>query len=501
MRNTLIVNAIDSYSHNRMNGGSGRHLPSSPLSTFRPNHCPFRTGFRFSGRSGKIRWFDEGASATKSSQPFDSCGFMTKRPNKVRYVRIEGAQVELGMYVHTLHCSWLNSPFWRKSFLLTDLEDRAKIQDSVPHVTIDLTKGCGLKEPKAGNMGERTDPPAVEASPSPVPTSAPTKVRRRKSPTEWELVGIVAERATAAVSRLYGEARLGRVIYAADLVPIVEEIAQTISKGSAAMVAVTRLRDRDHYTYIHSVAVATLMMGLARHLRWSEEDVRVAGMAGLLHDIGKMQVAAGIVEKPGRLDPEELAQMRQHPGIGHSILLDMEGLDPRILDVCRHHHERIDGAGYPDGLKGDELSPLVRLSAVCDVYDAVTSIRPYKRAWSPHEALAQMLEWDGHFDMEMVHALIASLGIQPLGALVRLTSNRLGIVVREGESPTKPVVRTFFDVPEQRILPAEEVATAHDAILRVERGEYWFGTHWPALQAEIMAQTEMPAPPHHRLAG
>lgn len=420
---------------------------------------------------------------------------MNERSDPNRHLRIPGHQVELGMYVHALHCGWLQSPFWRKSFLLVAQEDRDKIRKSVPQVTIDLSKGRGLTlvaAPQSQEQAASAPPPAVIAT---------IKPKRSKPPTEFERASLIAQRATAAVTKLFGESRLGRAIRTSDLIPMVEDIAQATSQGLAAMVAVTRLRDRDQYTYIHSVAVGTLMMGLSRQLGLSDEDIRVAGMAGLLHDIGKMRVAHEIVEKPGRLTPDELIEMRRHPALGYSTLLDLDDLDPRILDVCRHHHEKMDGTGYPDGLKGEQLSLFVRISAVCDVYDAVTSIRSYKRAWSPHEALAQMIEWEGHFDADILRAFITSLGIQPFGELVRLHSNRLGIVVREGECPTTPIVRVFFDVPEQQTIASEDVATKDDPILRVERGDYWFGERWPTLQAEIMAPSATPEAPLLRASG
>ena len=414
-----------------------------------------------------------------------------------RYVQIESHQVALGMYIHALHCSWIHNPFWRKSFLLTDPDDLAKIRESVPAVTIDLTRGRGPAMIAATDTPV-SPPPVIEVPVTPIVTTL--RPRRAKPPTELERASAVSARATAAVAQLFGEARLGRTIRTSDLVPIVADIAETTATSAAAMIAVTRLKDREQYIYIHSVAVGTLMMNLARHLGLSEEDVHVAGMAGLLHDIGKMRIDADVLDKPGRLNAEEMIEIRRHPGLSHKILVDMQDLDPRILDVCRHHHERMDGAGYPDGLRGDEISQFVRISSVCDVYDAVTSIRPYKRAWSPHEALAQMLEWDGHFDPETLRAFIANLGIQPFAALVRLHSNRLGIVMREGDSPTSPIVRTFFDVPNNMPTTIEDVATVHDPILRAERGDYWFGERWPALQAQILAEPSVPNAPLKRAA-
>lgn len=413
---------------------------------------------------------------------------MTQGSTKDRYIRIRGEQATPGMYVHALHCSWMDSPFWRQSFLLTKDADCARIRESVRHLTIDLHKGRGPARIAA------VEPMMADTVRADSSVARPARAHRRKPPTDLERAAAMAERASAVIARLFDEARLGRAVCSADLTPLVEELAQATMRGNAAMVAVTRLKDRDRYTYIHSVAVGTLMMGLARHLGMSEADIRVAGMAGLLHDIGKVRIASAIVDKPGTLDPAELAQMRRHPDLGHDMLLDIADLDPRILAVCRHHHERIDGTGYPAGLAGDAIGPFVRLAAVCDVYDAVTSIRPYKRAWSPHEALARMLEWDGHFDPVILRALIASLGIQPFGALVRLHSNRLGIVVEEGDTPTTPIVRTFYDVPEQRRGTIVDVATTDDPILRAERGGYWFGDDWPTVRSEVMAASPPPAP-------
>ncbi len=318
-----------------------------------------------------------------------------------------------------------------------------------------------------------------------------TRSRRRRPPSPLEAARATTERAVAGVTVLFGEARLGHAIRADQLLAIVDDLASAMMRDAGAMVTVTRMKDRDQYTYIHSVAVSALMMGLARQLDFGEEDVRVAGMAGLVHDIGKIQVPVAIVDKTGPLTPDELATMRRHPAMGHATLMELGGLDPRILDVCHAHHEKLDGSGYPNGLAGDALSVFARMAAICDVYDAVTSVRSYKRAWSPHDALAQMLEWHGHFDMAILHAFIASLDIQPLGALVRLRSNRLGVVVRDGETPATPVVRAFFDVPDHQHMRARDVRTEDDPIIRTERGEYWFGDRWPALHATLMEDLDV----------
>ncbi|MGR6328384.1 HD-GYP domain-containing protein [Sphingomonas sp. XXL09] len=398
-----------------------------------------------------------------------------------KLLRIDGRQVELGMYIHELHCSWLDNPFWRKSFLLTDVADRDGVRQSVPAVTIDLSKGRGLTLVKTTG---RFLPAAEEHRDLP-PAAVPKLIRRRPS-NSLDRARASVEQATQAITDLFEEARLGRAIGVETLNTTVDDLADAMTRDAAAMITVTRLKDTDRYTYIHSVAVGALMMGLTRHLGYDEADVRVAGMAGLLHDIGKMAVPSAIVGKPGRLTPEELEVMRTHPARGHGTLTAIAELDPRILDVCRHHHEKVDGTGYPDALSAEALSPFARISAICDVYDAVTSIRAYKPAWSPHTALARMQACQGHFDPDLLRPFIVSLGIQPFGALVRLHSNRLGLVVADGDSPQAPIVRVFFDVERQCEFAPIDVPSAQDAIIRSERGEYWFGARWTAVHTAVM---------------
>jgi hypothetical protein len=161
-----------------------------------------------------------------------------------------------------------------------------------------------------------------------------------------------------------------------------------------------------------------------------------------------------------------------------------------VLDVCLHHHERVDGRGYPHGMPAAELSLAARMSAICDVYDAVTSHRPYKRAWSASDALARMWSWTGHFDEDLLMRFIDSIGIYPVGGLVRLRSNRLALVIEGNDSdPTAPRVRPFYDIPQQRVIAANDVAAASevDPIQRAERGGYWFGDGWPATKAAVCA--------------
>jgi HD-GYP domain-containing protein (c-di-GMP phosphodiesterase class II) len=198
---------------------------------------------------------------------------------------------------------------------------------------------------------------------------------------------------------------------------------------------------------MHSVAVCALMVALAQQLKLNALDTREAGLAGLVHDLGKAMMPLEVLNKPGALTPAEFAIMKSHPQAGHQMLVEGQGVGPIPLDVCLHHHEKINGRGYPHGLQGDEISLFARMGAVCDVYDAITSNRPYKAGWDPGDSIQKMAQWakDGHFDEAIFQAFVKSIGIYPTGALVKLKSGRLGVVVEQGtRSLLTPTVKVFF---------------------------------------------------------
>jgi putative nucleotidyltransferase with HDIG domain len=239
-----------------------------------------------------------------------------------------------------------------------------------------------------------------------------------------------------------------------------------------------RLKLADDYTYLHSVAVCALMVSLGRQGGMSDEECREAGMAGLLHDIGKVAMPSEVLNKPGKLTDAEYEVMRQHPARGWELLRQAQITSEAVLDVARHHHERVDGKGYPDGLSGEALSRVARMGAICDVYDAVTSNRVYKPAWDPAEAIAQMASWKGHFDPDLLKSFIRAVGIYPTGSLVRLQSGKLAVVLEQNpQRLTAPKVKVVFSarsgmpvLPEVRDLADPAV---HDRIEGRESPDKW----------------------------
>jgi putative nucleotidyltransferase with HDIG domain len=275
---------------------------------------------------------------------------------------------------------------------------------------------------------------------------------------------------------VFEDARMGQTVEIDLLAPLLDEILDSLARNPVALLSLARLKTADDYTFLHSISVCGLMISLGRQLGLDEQQVREAGMGGLLHDLGKTLSPKHILNKPGELTKEEFAEIKHHPSEGHKLLLNSQGGTEVINDICLHHHEKYDGTGYPEGLSGDQISVHAKMSAVCDVYDAITSNRPYKLAWDPAEAIRRMAEWKGHFDPVIFQAFIKRIGIYPIGALVKLSSGKLGVVIEQNEQTLlKPVVKVFFSTKSQTYIKPEVInlVRGHEKISGLENAENW----------------------------
>ncbi|MDR7068990.1 putative nucleotidyltransferase with HDIG domain [Pseudoxanthomonas japonensis] len=397
---------------------------------------------------------------------------------------VDVAELRPGMYVHKLLGPWMQHPFWRTSFLL-DADRVAELQDSgVEQVVVDLSRSeLDTDEVATRSAGETGQAEADRVS-TPV---AEAETERRRIIVADPAVSLASELSRArricdegrdAVEAMFREVRLGRGVDAGHVMPLLDEITGSIDRHPTALVSVARLKDADSYTYLHSVAVSALMAMLAKQLQLPDDQVREAAFGGLLHDMGKAMLPVEVLNKPGKLTEEEFAIVRQHPVHGERLLRDGGITQEAILHIARHHHEKVNGAGYPQRLSGAELPLLTRMSAICDVYDAITSNRPYKAGWDPAESLRRMASWQGHFDETLMKSFVRSIGIYPVGALVRLSSERLAVVVEQNPGTLlAPRVRVFYSAKLRKhvLMTDLDLATAgdHERIVGVESPEKW----------------------------
>lgn len=378
----------------------------------------------------------------------------------LKKIRVE--DVCLGMHIKEFCGSWMDHPFWRGQFVVTDPKDLEKIRGSkVREVWIDSGKGLDVAvgsqtaaAPESAADEAITEEAMEEAVKYDRPAHIP--VTKVSSDKEFARAAAICKQATGAVTSMFQEARMGRAVNTAVAKAVVEDITDSVTRNGGALISLARLKTADDYTYMHSVAVCALMVALARQLGLSDEETRSAGFAGLLHDIGKMAVPLDVLNKPGKLTDEEFAQVKRHPEEGVRLLHEGGVADAAAIDVCLHHHEKTNGTGYPKGLGDAQISRLAKMGAVCDVYDAITSNRPYKAGWDPAQSLKQMASWvNGHFDPRIFQAFVSSLGIYPTGSLVLLDNNRLAVVVdQSADSLLKPVVKVFYSTRSgQRMVP------------------------------------------------
>lgn len=399
-------------------------------------------------------------------------------------------ELRLGMHVHEFCGAWLELPFWRTRFTLNDVQTLEAARGcGVTHCWIDVSKGLDVASASAPSTPSAPIEPAAVAPPAqPLPQAAQAEARVSLQ-DELKRSAALLEASREAVVAMFGQARMGLAVDAKSCLPLVESISASVMRHGGAMVSLARLKRHDDYTYMHSVAVCALMIALARQLGHDDEAVRAAGTAGLLHDLGKAVMPAEVLNKPGKLTDDEFSLIKRHPERGHELLGKSGEASATVLDVCLHHHEKADGSGYPHGLKGDQISLHAGMGAVCDVYDAITSNRPYKQGWDPAESIGRMAEWRrGHFDEGVFQAFVRSLGIYPTGSLVRMKSGRLAVVVEQNAaSLTAPMVKVFFSTRSQMHITPELIDLSRpgctDRITGRESNHEWKFTHLDELWA------------------
>ncbi len=387
--------------------------------------------------------------------------------------RIKTQQLQVGMFVARVGGAWLEHPFWRSRFLVNSREQIDQmIASKVEEVWIDLLRGKGVPPPvQLAASGSLSVKPVADEPAGAVPQSGvPLEV-------EFGLAREVMKNGKAVVGSMFTNARMGRALEVEGALMLVDSVSNSLTRHSQALIALARLKVRDDYTYLHSFAVCALMIALGRTLGLDSAAVQQLGLAGLVHDIGKISVPTHVLHKQGEMTAAEVAMVQRHPSVGYRVLNEAKLYSNIPLDVCMHHHERIDGRGYPFGLHGNEISVHAKIAAVCDAYDSLTSNRPGHQAWTPARALEYMaVRVDTLFDRTVFQAFTRSIGIYPLGTVLRLRSGRLAVVFAQNDNePLRPQVKVFYSVNEAAHLGPQtlDLRETEDTVVGFEDPAQW----------------------------
>jgi putative nucleotidyltransferase with HDIG domain len=378
------------------------------------------------------------------------------------------------MYIHDLNCGWLQHGFLRPQFLIKHTGQIQKMLDQgLGEIYIDTAQGGDVAGASTLAEIEQGLKQQLKASAAPGAALTPALVSQREEATAAKrILGDAAD----VVDGLLHDVRLGKQMEPSKARPLVKAMHASVLRNPGALLSLTRIKEADTYTFQHSVSICALLVSFTHSLGMDPATVEEAGLGGLLHDVGKMKIPNEILNKPGKLTDEEFGIMKSHASLSRDLLLGVSGISEMVIQIAGEHHEKMDGGGYPRGIAGDAISQIGRMTAVVDVYDALTSNRVYHQGMEPTEVLKKLLEWSGtHLDGNLVQQFIRALGIYPVGSLVRLSGGRLAVVVEQSEDLLRPVVRVVFDSARKIRLQPRDLHLAHasEEIVDFEEPANW----------------------------
>jgi putative nucleotidyltransferase with HDIG domain len=374
--------------------------------------------------------------------------------------RIATDQLRIGMYIHHLECGWMDHPFLVNQFKLTQQSEIDKIlQLGIRMVSIDTERGLDVQADELASAAPLDL--ELEFDPGSFPSAPEVPSPRLALSDEIQVAKQVLAEASALMSNVLSDVRLGRMVELDRIEPVVERMIQSVLRNPGALSCLGRVKQKDHYTFEHSVNVSVLMVNFCHHLGLNQRTTRDAAIGGLLHDVGKVFTPDEILNKTSALTDAEFAQIREHVGNGVDTVSAINGISDLSLAIVAQHHEHMNGAGYPAGLQGEQISQVGQMAAIVDVYEALTSTRPYRAAMEPSHALQRIFGWNKQFNNELVQRFIQCVGIYPVGSLVRLESGMVAIVVEANPANLlRPTVRLVLDTRRDMIMAPRDLNLA-----------------------------------------
>jgi len=330
--------------------------------------------------------------------------------------KISADELQIGMYVSELDRDWLGTPFLMQGFTIQSREDIYTVQEYCNYVWIDEV--------------QQTYVPAEERAVEAAKKRKKNYINKVSASDEHRQALGVFREARRITKSLLDEARLGASVNTEAAKSTVNECVQSILRNPDALTWMSKMRNEDEYTAEHCLNVCILAISFGRHLGYEEEALQHIGLCGLLHDVGKMKIPPEILNKPDCLTDKEFKMIKAHTVHGRNLLMTAPGSYHGVVDVAYSHHERLDGNGYPRGLKASGISEFSRVVAIADAYDAMTAKRVYEDARSSTDALKEIFDNRGtQFDERLAEQFLEMVGLYPPGSIVEMTNGCVGIVL------------------------------------------------------------------------
>jgi HD-GYP domain-containing protein (c-di-GMP phosphodiesterase class II) len=352
-----------------------------------------------------------------------------------RYLKVPVAELEIGMYVFELDRPWLETPLLFQGFRIRSQEEIDALRSHCRAVVVDTRV--------------EDEPPAHDESAPPRQRPPPEAMRELKD--ELKQASGIHVAAYASIEEVMGALRNSDKLNVTQLEQAVAPMVDSVMRNPAAMSCLMRIRRKGGYLYSHSLASSVWATVLGREIGLDRDGLRVVALGAMLLDVGKTRIPEALLNKPGKLDAIEIAEMRRHVEYGVDLLKEAGEVDSRVLDMVAHHHERFNGSGYPDGLKGADIPVYGRIAGIVDTYDAMITSRPYASTQSSYGALRQLRALAGiEFQAEIVNQFTQAIGMFPTGTLVLLNTGEVAVVTAQSRTRRlRPEVMIILDADKQ----------------------------------------------------
>lgn len=361
----------------------------------------------------------------------------------MKKTKISTKDLMIGMYVAKLDRSWLEAPFWFQGFRIETEKQLQRVRDICAYVYIDEEKS----DSEVITQFRASSSVAVQAPQiSVVKEGGGAKPPKKPFEDEFPVACELYQRSSVKLRQIMDNLRYGKNIEPQKISAVVQGVMDSVTRNHDALLLLSNLKLKNEDTVRHAIHVCILSLVFGRQLGLSKQQLSDLGFAALLHDVGEIRIPKEILEKRNRgLAPEERKIMEKHTQYGADILRENRGIPAAAIDVAFSHHERVDGKGYPRGLKGAELSFFAKLVAIVEVYESVTNNPGALIQISSSDALRSIYSMrDTFFDGELVEQFIKCLGIYPVGSVVELSSGEIGIVI--SLKPEKHLLPTLMIV-------------------------------------------------------